>query len=179
MLDIGWPELFLILIIALIVIGPRDLPRAMHTVGKWVKRARAMTAEFQRHVDDMVREADMEEVRELKKFTKLNKHGIASEIGKSIDPRGEIAKGTDFKGTLGRKPGDDPTGPSGGAPAAAEAPEGTKAWQGKPGAPAKSSAGTPGGPGAPAGGNAPALEPASDPAPEPDSKQAGGAGKSG
>jgi sec-independent protein translocase protein TatB len=176
MLDIGWPELFLILVIALIVIGPRDLPRAMHTVGKWVKRARVMTAEFQRHVDDMVREADMEEVRELKKFTKVNKHTIASEIGKSIDPGGEIAKGTDFKGTFGGKPTDDPTGPSGGAPAAAEAPEGTKAWQGKAGTGAQAK-------GAATESKAPQPEGGSEPAPEspagPEPKQAGGAGKSG
>ncbi len=174
MLDIGWPELFLILAIALIVIGPRDVPRAMHTVGKWVRRARAMTMEFQRHVDDMVREADMEEVRELKKLGPLNKHTIAAGLGKAVDPTGEIAKGTDLKGALGRKPGDDPTGPSGGAPDIAEAPESTNAWPAKPGAPAKEP---------PAAPVAAAAENAAEPGPQAGSdtepKHAAGGGKSG
>ena len=99
MFDIGWPEITVILIIALLVIGPRDLPRAMHAVGRWVRKARAVTSEFQRHVDDMVREADMEDVRELKKLGKFNKHNIAREIGKVIDPTGEIQEKTDIRGT--------------------------------------------------------------------------------
>lgn len=97
MLDIGWPELTVILIVALLVIGPRDLPRAMHTVGRWVRRARAVTGEFQRHVDDMVREADMEDLRELKKLGKFNKHSVARELGKAIDPTGEIREKTDLR----------------------------------------------------------------------------------
>lgn len=97
MLDIGWPELTVILIVALLVIGPRDLPRAMHTVGRWVRKARAVTGEFQRHVDDMVREADMEELRELKKLGKFNKHSVARELGKAIDPTGEVREKTDIR----------------------------------------------------------------------------------
>lgn len=97
MFDIGWPELTIILIVALLVIGPRDLPRAMHTVGRWVRKARAVTGEFQRHVDDMVREADMEDLRELKKLGKFNKHSVAKELGKAIDPTGEIREKTDIR----------------------------------------------------------------------------------
>lgn len=97
MLDIGWPELMVILVVALLVIGPRDLPRAMHTVGRWVRKARTVTGEFQRHVDDMVRDADMEELRELKSLGKFNKHSVARELGKAIDPTGEIREKTDIR----------------------------------------------------------------------------------
>ena len=101
MFDIGWPEITVILIIALLVIGPKDLPRAMHGVGRWVRKARAVTREFQRHVDDMVRDADLEDVRELKNLGKFNKHSIAREIGKAIDPTGEIQEKTDIRAKPG------------------------------------------------------------------------------
>ena len=63
MLDIGWPEFAVILIVALLVIGPRDLPRALYTVGKWVRSARKVANEFQRHVDDMMREAELDDLK--------------------------------------------------------------------------------------------------------------------
>ena len=64
MLDVGWPEFTIIVIIAIVVIGPRDLPRALNTVGKWVRKARTVTREFQRHIDDMVKESELEELRD-------------------------------------------------------------------------------------------------------------------
>ena len=66
--DIGWPELMLIGIVALVVIGPKDLPRALRVAGFWVRKARTLSREFQSSVDQMIREAELEEVREdLKK----------------------------------------------------------------------------------------------------------------
>ena len=90
MLDIGWPEFTLVLIVALLVIGPKDLPKAMNGVGKWVHRARTVTREFQRHVDDMVKDSELEELRELRKVATMDKRAIAREIGKQIDPKGEL-----------------------------------------------------------------------------------------
>src|SRR6185437_1492951 len=49
--DIGWPELLLIGAVALVVIGPKDLPRALRIAGYWVRRARSMSREFQNSVD--------------------------------------------------------------------------------------------------------------------------------
>ena len=109
MLDIGWPEFTLVLIVALLVIGPKDLPKALHGVGKWVRRARTITREFQRHVDDMVKESELEELRELRKMATLDKRTIAREIGKQIDPKGElkaVAKSLDTR-DIGR-PGQVP-----------------------------------------------------------------------
>jgi sec-independent protein translocase protein TatB len=96
MLDIGWPELLIILVIALLVIGPRDLPRAMHTVGRWVKRARAVTSEFQRHFDEMARESELQELREMKR--NMSARGIREEIDKTIDPTGDMRREMDIKG---------------------------------------------------------------------------------
>jgi len=62
MFDIGYSELLLIAVIALIVIGPKDLPRVMRTVGHWVGRARGMARHFRSGVDTMMREAELEEM---------------------------------------------------------------------------------------------------------------------
>ncbi len=66
MLDIGWQELLLIGALALIVVGPKELPRLLRTVGQWVGRARSMAREFQRSMDEAAREADVAEFRQLR-----------------------------------------------------------------------------------------------------------------
>ncbi|MCA8907859.1 MAG: twin-arginine translocase subunit TatB [Rhodospirillaceae bacterium] len=106
MLDVGWPEFTIIVIIAIVVIGPRDLPRALNTVGKWVRKARTVTREFQRHIDDMVKESELEELRELRKLN-LSKGNIAKQIGKEIDPTGEMKKSLESARNIG-KPGEAP-----------------------------------------------------------------------
>ena len=106
MLDVGWPEFTIIVIIAIVVIGPRDLPRALNTVGKWVRKARTVTREFQRHIDDMVKESELEELRELRKLN-LSKGNIAKQIGKEIDPTGEMKKSLESACNIG-KPGEAP-----------------------------------------------------------------------
>jgi sec-independent protein translocase protein TatB len=63
MLDVGWSELLLVAVIAIVVIGPKDLPRAMRTVGHWVAKIRATAREFQSNVDEMIREAELDEIR--------------------------------------------------------------------------------------------------------------------
>jgi sec-independent protein translocase protein TatB len=62
MFDIGYSELLIIAVVALIVIGPKDLPRVMRTVGHWVGRARGMARHFRSGVDTMIREAELEEM---------------------------------------------------------------------------------------------------------------------
>lgn len=63
MFDIGWPELFLIAVVVLLVVGPRELPKVLRNVGIWVGKAKVVTREFRTHVDDMIRESEIEEVR--------------------------------------------------------------------------------------------------------------------
>jgi len=89
--DIGWPELLLIGVVALVVIGPKDLPRALRTAGFWVRKARTLSREFQSSIDQMIREAELDEVRqELKKATEFD---LEKEIKQTIDPTGELAEG--------------------------------------------------------------------------------------
>jgi sec-independent protein translocase protein TatB len=59
---IGYSEILVIAVVALIVIGPKDLPRVMRTVGQWAGRARGMARHFRSGVDTMMREAELEEM---------------------------------------------------------------------------------------------------------------------
>ena len=63
MFDIGWDELVLIGLVALIVIGPKDLPVVLRTLGKWVAKARNLAGEFRSHVDEMLREAQVDDIK--------------------------------------------------------------------------------------------------------------------
>jgi sec-independent protein translocase protein TatB len=71
--DIAWPELMLIGVIALVVIGPKDLPAALRVAGFWVRKARTMSREFHSSVEQMMREVELHEVQnELRKATEIN-----------------------------------------------------------------------------------------------------------
>ena len=63
MLDIGWSELLIIGVVALIVVGPEELPQLLRTVGQWVGKARRMAGEFQNQMNEAIREADLEDVK--------------------------------------------------------------------------------------------------------------------
>ncbi len=63
MFDIGWSELMLIGVVALIVIGPKELPSVLRTVGKTIARVRRMAGEFQGQFQDALREAELSEIR--------------------------------------------------------------------------------------------------------------------
>ena len=90
MFDIGWSEMAIIMLVALVVIGPKDLPRLARTLGQWVAKGRAMAREFQRSLEDMAREAELDDVkREIEKVGRTN---VRSTIEKTIDPTGELGK---------------------------------------------------------------------------------------
>lgn len=88
MLDIGWTEMAFIAVIALVVIGPKDLPKALRTVSHYVRKARSMAREFQSGLDDIAREADLDGVKD--QITGGVDFDIGGEIQKTIDPTGEI-----------------------------------------------------------------------------------------
>jgi sec-independent protein translocase protein TatB len=61
--DLSWAHILILLIVALIVVGPKDLPRLMHMIGRWVGKARAMANEFRKSFDEMARQAELDELR--------------------------------------------------------------------------------------------------------------------
>ncbi len=67
MLDLGWSDLLIIGVVALIVVGPKDLPKMLRTLGQYAGRAKGIAREFQRSMDDAARQADIEELNEVKK----------------------------------------------------------------------------------------------------------------
>lgn len=70
MLDLGWTEILVIGVVALIVIGPRDLPMALHTFGKYIAKLKAMARDFQSGIDDIARQHELKELREgINKFS--------------------------------------------------------------------------------------------------------------
>jgi len=63
MFDIGWSELLIIAVVAIVVVGPKDLPRLMRTFGHYAGKLRRAAADFQRQFEDAMRETELEEVK--------------------------------------------------------------------------------------------------------------------
>ncbi len=94
MFDIGWTEITVILVIAIIVIGPKDLPKVLRAVGQWVAKAKAMTRDFRGHVDEMIRETEIDEVK--KQIDSIDKFDANSALENTIDAEGDIREAFDF-----------------------------------------------------------------------------------
>ncbi|MAV88022.1 MAG: twin-arginine translocase subunit TatB [Rhodospirillaceae bacterium] len=94
MFDIGWTEITVILVIAIIVIGPKELPKVLRTVGQWVARAKAMTRDFRDHVDEMVRETEIEDLQ--KQAENIKTFDAKSIIDDTIDSDGNIREVLNF-----------------------------------------------------------------------------------
>lgn len=118
MFDIGFPELFIIGVLALIVVGPKELPKTIKTVTGMIRKAKSMARDFQSGVDEMVREADLDDVKkqltegsdELKKDLE-NTVGtdIAKDLDLSEDEARKVVSDTDKDLDLDEimEPGDD------------------------------------------------------------------------
>lgn len=63
MFDIGWTELLVIAVVAIIVIGPKDLPRALRAFGRWTGKMKGMAREFQNQFNEALREAELDGVK--------------------------------------------------------------------------------------------------------------------
>ena len=63
MLDIGWSELLVIGVVALIVVGPKDLPKLFRSLGQWVGKARGMARDFQRAMNDAADESGVSDIK--------------------------------------------------------------------------------------------------------------------
>jgi sec-independent protein translocase protein TatB len=74
----SWQHLSIMLIVALVVVGPKDLPRLMNMAGKWAGKARTMAGEFRRSFDEMARESELAELR--KEIDNLKKNNPVTDV---------------------------------------------------------------------------------------------------
>jgi sec-independent protein translocase protein TatB len=74
----SWQHIILLLVVALVVVGPKDLPRLMNMMGRWAGKARAMANEFRKSFDEMARQAELDELR--KEIDELKKNNPVSGI---------------------------------------------------------------------------------------------------
>lgn len=100
MFDIGWSELVVIAVVALIAIGPKELPGVLRMVGQWMGKARKMAAEFQGQFQEAMREAEMadlkksfDEVREA--ATGITSGNIMTSLHKDVSDALQIDKPVD------------------------------------------------------------------------------------
>lgn len=88
--DLGWSEILLIGVVALVFIGPKDLPKAMRLAGYWVRKARTLSREFQSSIDQMIREAELDDMRQQLK--KASEFDLDREFHNTIDPSGSLSE---------------------------------------------------------------------------------------
>ncbi len=74
----SWSHIVILLAVALVVVGPKDLPRLMNMAGKWAGKARAMANEFRKSFDEMARQAELDELR--KEIEDLKKNNPVADI---------------------------------------------------------------------------------------------------
>jgi sec-independent protein translocase protein TatB len=91
MFGLDWSELALIAVVAVVVIGPKDLPEAVRGVARFVQKLRRMAGEFQGQVDEVVREAKLEDVRN--QINEIRNFDFKSVVEKEIDKDGSLRKG--------------------------------------------------------------------------------------
>ena len=90
MFDIGWQELFIIALVAIVVVGPKELPRVLRTVTLAIRKVRSMASDFQHSIDELARESELQEIRrDLEKSASID---LRDELERTIDPTGEVKR---------------------------------------------------------------------------------------
>ena len=116
MLDIGGWEFLMIVVLGIIIIGPKELPGAIRTINVFVRKARGMARDFQSGLEEMAQEAELDKLKDQLAGDTV---GIERQIEETIDPGGEIR-------SIGRSDweGDDQAPGDGGGPKEDERREG-------------------------------------------------------
>lgn len=96
MFDMGWWELGIVGLMMILVLGPKELPHAMRTIARFMRKARRLASEFQGHMDDIVREADLAEVKNT--VQSIKNKDIGSAVSQALDPSGELTR--EFDSTI-------------------------------------------------------------------------------
>src|SRR3984957_11128106 len=84
----SWSHIVILLAVALVVVGPKDLPRMMHMAGKWAGKARAMANEFRKSFDEIARQVELDELR--KEIEDLKKNNPIAEMANSMSEVGTM-----------------------------------------------------------------------------------------
>ncbi|QDH17475.1 Sec-independent protein translocase protein TatB [Swingsia samuiensis] len=95
MFDFSFSEIALFVIVAMVFIRPKDLPVAIRTISNGLKAMRRMAGEFQSHIDEMVRDADLTETRD--QLRDLKNFNFRDHVTKTIDKDNSIRKSLDFQ----------------------------------------------------------------------------------
>lgn len=90
MIDIGWSEMAVVALIALLILGPKELPQAMRMVARWVKKLRGMTRDVQSGFDQMIRDAELEDAK--KAVQGVSTGSLNKTISDTIDPTGAVGE---------------------------------------------------------------------------------------
>jgi sec-independent protein translocase protein TatB len=93
MIDLAWSEIALIAVVALVVIGPKDLPEAVRGVARGVQKLRRMAGEFRSQADELVREANLDELRQ--QIHDIRNFNVRDEFEKTVDKDGSIRRSFD------------------------------------------------------------------------------------
>ena len=88
MFDLSWSHILLVVVVALVVVGPKDLPKLMRTVGRWLGKARSMADQFRKSFDEMTRQAELDELRAEIEALRTSRPlaGVEQDLSKSILP---------------------------------------------------------------------------------------------
>ena len=88
MIDIGWTEMLVIAVLAIVVVGPKDLPRVMRGMARAMAKMRGLAREFQAGMNELAREAELDEIKsEVESLTKVD---IKGRVQSMIDPEGDF-----------------------------------------------------------------------------------------
>jgi sec-independent protein translocase protein TatB len=88
MFDLAWSEIALILLVALVVIGPKELPNAVRGLADFIRKARRMAGEFQVHVDEMMRESKLDEVKRQIDEVRTGLYDMKRDVERAVDEHG-------------------------------------------------------------------------------------------
>jgi sec-independent protein translocase protein TatB len=93
MFDLAWSEIALIAVVALVVIGPKDLPEAVRGVARGIQKLRRMANEFRSQADELVREANLDELRQ--QIHDIKNFNVRDEFEKAVDKDGALRRSFD------------------------------------------------------------------------------------
>lgn len=109
MFDIGWTELALVAVVALFVVGPKELPHLLYKLAGYWKKVRGMAREFQSGIDDIIREAELDDLRKQVSSAHSNptdfvekQIGVPKGDNKSVDPKAASGKPSTTAGLDGK-----------------------------------------------------------------------------